>query len=209
MEFHRRNSLSYILPLISWAGFIAFSVSLEGADIKLAWDANNPAPDGYKVHIGTSSRTYSTSLDAHNMTVYTVTGLNPGTYFFAVTAYDTAGETGYSNEVTTTIKAVDSTPPVISSIACSSISSVGASISWTTNKVSDSQVEFGTTTSYGNSTPLNSSMTTSHSVKLNGLTGGTDYHFRVKSKDASGNLATSADGTFTTLLSAPTNVQTN
>jgi hypothetical protein len=41
-------------------------------------------------------------------------------------------------------------------------------------------------------------MVTSHSVNLTGLTPGTRYHFRVKSRDAAGNLRNSADFTFTT-----------
>jgi len=43
----------------------------------------------------------------------------------------------------------------------------------------------------------------SHASILSGLTPGSLYHYRVKSRDAAGNLATSADSTFTTLTSAP------
>ena len=39
---------------------------------------------------------------------------------------------------------------------------------------------------------------TAHTVTLNGLTAGTLYHYRVKSKDAAGNLAVSPDAVFTT-----------
>ena len=60
-------------------------------------------------------------------------------------------------------------------------------------------MEYGTTTSYGSSTTLNATLSTSHSQSLSGLTGSTLYHYRVKSKDAAGNLATSSDYTFTTL----------
>ena len=49
---------------------------------------------------------------------------------------------------------------------------------------------------------------TAHSVALTGLTGSTLYHFRVRSRDAAGNLAVSGDVTFTTLtppdVTAPT-----
>src|SRR5206468_4855016 len=55
------------------------------------------------------------------------------------------------------------------------------------------------TTSYGSSTTLNPSLVTSHSQALSGLASSTLYHYRVKSKDAAANLATSADFTFTTL----------
>src|SRR5262249_25704438 len=92
----------------------------------------------------------------------------------------------------------DPRPPVISGVASSSVTSSGATIAWTTNEAADTQVEYGTTTSYGSSTTLNSSLVTSHSVNVAGLLPNTTYHYRVKSKDAAGNLATSGDFTFTT-----------
>src|SRR5262249_57363113 len=62
-------------------------------------------------------------------------------------------------------------------------------------------VDFGTSTAYG-STMTSASMVTSHSVVLSGLSASTLYHYRVKSRDAAGNLATSGDFTFTTSAGA-------
>jgi hypothetical protein len=94
---------------------------------------------------------------------------------------------------------------VISNVSSSGITSSGATISWTTSLPSDSQVEYGTTTSYGGSTGINGSMLTSHLQTIGGLSANTFYHYRVKSKDATGNQAVSSDYTFTTLnTGAPT-----
>jgi hypothetical protein len=71
-------------------------------------------------------------------------------------------------------------------------------VDWTTDELADSQVEYGTTTSYGTTTTLDPTLQTSHSVTVTGLTAGTLYHFRAKSRDAAGNLATSSDTTATT-----------
>jgi hypothetical protein len=92
----------------------------------------------------------------------------------------------------------DTTAPSISSVASSGVSASGAAITWTTNEASDTQVEYGTTTSYGGSTALNSALVASHSATLSGLSPSTLYHYRVKSRDVSGNLATSGDFTVTT-----------
>jgi len=92
----------------------------------------------------------------------------------------------------------DTTPPMISSVNASSITASGASVSWTTNEASDSQVEYGTSAAYGSATTLNTSMTTSHNGTLSGLAATTVYHYRVRSRDAAGNLAVSGDFTFTT-----------
>lgn len=92
----------------------------------------------------------------------------------------------------------DTTPPVISGVNASSINASGASVSWTTNEASDSQVEYGTSAAYGSATTLNTSMTSSHNPTLSGLAATTVYHYRVRSRDAAGNLAVSEDFTFTT-----------
>src|SRR5207237_4747106 len=72
-----------------------------------------------------------------------------------------------------------------------------------TNAASDSRVDYGPTTAYSSSTPLNASLLTAHAVTLTGLLATTTYHYRVKSRDSAGNLATSGDFTLTTLIAVP------
>jgi len=92
----------------------------------------------------------------------------------------------------------DVTAPVISAVTATNIAATGATITWTTDEAANSQVEYGPTTSYGSSTTLDTNQVTSHSVNLTGLTAQTTYHYRVKSSDAAGNPAVSADLTFAT-----------
>ena len=92
----------------------------------------------------------------------------------------------------------DTTPPAISSVAAS-----GSTVSWTTDEPATSQVEYGTSTAYGSSTTLDGALVTSHSQSLSSLSPSTTYHYRVKSRDAAGNLATSGDFTFTTPAPPP------
>jgi hypothetical protein len=96
------------------------------------------------------------------------------------------------------IAALDTTPPVITSVASSGITTSSATITWTTNEVSDSQVEYGVTTAYGNISSLNTSLVTSHSLVLPSLSANTTYNYRVRSRDSAGNLAVSLNRTFTT-----------
>ncbi len=93
----------------------------------------------------------------------------------------------------------DDQPPAISNIAAGHITPVSATVIWTTNEASDSQVEYGLTTSYGSSSSLDASLVASHAVALSNLQTNKVYHYRVKSKDAAGNLAVSEDATFVTL----------
>jgi hypothetical protein len=93
--------------------------------------------------------------------------------------------------------------PVISAVAASSISAAGATITWTTDTASDTQVEYGPTTTYGSSTPLATILVTAHTQALSGLAPNTVYHYRVRSGDGTGNVAVSADFAFTTPAALP------
>jgi purple acid phosphatase-like protein len=57
-----------------------------------------------------------------------------------------------------------------------------ATVTWATAVPADSQVEYGTTASYGSVTALAANKVATHSVALSGLTGGTTYHFRVRAR---------------------------
>ncbi len=94
----------------------------------------------------------------------------------------------------------DTGAPTISNVQANSITGNAATISWTTDETADTQIEYGATTSYGSSTTLNINLVTSHAQSLSGLNPGTLYHYRVKSRDGAGNLATSGDYTFTTSI---------
>jgi len=71
---------------------------------RLSWDPALAGAAGFKVYYGTSSGSYSTSINVGLVPGYSVSGLAPGTYYFAVTAYDASGnESLYSNEARKTI----------------------------------------------------------------------------------------------------------
>jgi hypothetical protein len=86
--------------------------------------------------------------------------------------------------------------PVISNVAATATPS-SATITWTTDKPSDSLVEYGTTKSFGNSSQQ-SSRVTSHVVPISGLTSNTVYYFRVTSREATGFMTTSRRYALTT-----------
>ena len=99
-----------------------------------------------------------------------------------------------------------STPPTgsfaTSNPSAENVTTNSAIILWTTNAPGTSQVQFGTTQNYGQSSNLDSTLSTSHSVQLSGLTSGTLYHFRVLSQDANGTEVTSSDSSFSTSASS-------
>jgi hypothetical protein len=127
-----------------------------------------------------------------------------GTHSITAVARDAAGNQTTSQSVSVVVdNPPDTTAPVITSVQASAITSSSAVIGWNTDELSDSRVEYGTTSGYGSTTNLNTVMQTSHSQTLSGLSLNTLYHYRVISRDASSNTATSGDFTFTTSASNP------
>jgi hypothetical protein len=126
-----------------------------------------------------------------------LSGLNSATvYHYQAVSVDVSGNQAMSADFTFTT--LTAPLPVISAVASGNVSSTGATITWTTNIGTSSLVNYGTTAAYGQSSPLNSSLVTSHAVNLSGLSASTLYHYQAVSVDGSGNQAVSADFTFTT-----------
>ncbi len=128
-----------------------------------------------------------------------------GTHALAAVASDAAGNTA-SSSVSFTVTNV-AVPPVISAVNAGAVTSSGATITWTTDQASNSQVAYGTTSGYGSLSALNSTLVTSHSVTLTGLAASTTYHYQVLSQNAQGTLASSGDFTFTTAVALQTLLQ--
>ena len=124
------------------------------------------------------------------------TGLLDGSHSFQVRATDPAGNADPTPASFSWI--VDATAPAISNVGTKNIKKFRATITWATNEASNTQVEYGLTPSYGQTTILNTALVTSHSQNLTGLQPNTTYHYRVRSRDAAGNLAVSGNFTFTT-----------
>ncbi len=130
----------------------------------------------------------------------TILGLSPNTlYHYQAFAQNSAG-VGTSSDATTTTSALpDLTLPQLTSITANPNSS-SATITWTTDKLSSSKVNYGLTSTLNNSTPEidTSTRVQSHSVTISNLVSCTTYHYSVYSADALANTATSSDATFTT-----------
>ncbi len=107
-------------------------------------------------------------------------------------------DTGTQVHLSDTVSTPDTVPPVISAVVVSNIGSSSVSISWTTDEFSDSQVAYGPSALYGQSSVPSTALVTAHTETLSDLSPGTVYHFAATSRDASGNSATSSDFVFTT-----------
>jgi peroxiredoxin len=166
----------------------------------VTWETDEPATSQVMVCDPEGGCTW-TEPDETLVTTHSVSLINlkPNiAYKFTATSTDAKGNQAiYEGEFTTLSGAV-ATHLLISGVTTSNPTDVSITINWKTDKPATSQVEYGTTGAYGSTTPLDQKQTNSHSITITGLKPTTTYHFRVKSKDASGSEATSQDQTFTT-----------
>ena len=105
---------------------------------------------------------------------------------------------GMSGNFTFTTASAGGPVPTISAVTASAITATSATVTWTTDQAANTLVNYGTTAAYGSSSPLNSTLVTSHSVTLTGLTPGTTYNYDVVSVNASNASTTSGNFTFAT-----------
>ncbi len=186
--FNLATTLDTTAPTIS---SIATTTSDNSANV--TWvtneNANSQIVYGTSSNYGTTTTLDSTFTTQH---LVTLSGLSSSTaYHFKIYSTDKNSNTGASSDQTLSTSATpDTTAPVISSVATSSVTLTGVTITWSTNEVGSSIVEYGTTTSsYPNLAGSNTDSVTSHSVSLTGLSGNTTYYFRVRSADSAGNSA--------------------
>ncbi|HVP10941.1 MAG TPA: DUF4082 domain-containing protein, partial [Phycisphaerae bacterium] len=161
------------------------------ATITWTTDKSSTSRVDYGISAGalTSTQSNSALVTSHSVTL---TGLtSPTVYYFRVTSVDAGGNSSTSPATSgspATFATITPTPPVISAILATPALNGTAVISWTTDKASNSRVDYGTSTALG-STVSDAGMVTAHGITLSGLTIGTTYYFRVTSADPLGDTA--------------------
>jgi hypothetical protein len=163
---------------------VAWIIAIEGSSVIYDWfgTSTNPAP---KIWNGT----------------YEVNGtiVPDGDYYVNVSGTNTTtGLSVINNTEIITVTTPDTTPPIISNVQATSITTSSATITWGTDEVSDSMVKYGTTSGIYTLTASEPANITSHSVSLTGLSANTTYYYVVNSTDPSANSAESEEYSFTT-----------
>ncbi len=178
------------------------SAVLKGTLTSLGTEASVNVSFEWKVANGIWAETAVQTLTATGDFTANLTGLNDGTTYTFRAKADGYGTPVYGAENSFTTTAVDRTPPVVSGLAPSEETTSSATIKWTTDEAATSQVEYGLTEEYGQTTAEDTNLATSHSVELSKLEAGKTYHFRVISRDAANNETISGDMTLDTKASS-------
>jgi hypothetical protein len=178
--------------------------------LAVSWEAPESVGAGvetYKVYRSTTDADCSSDMSSFSFlgttagTSYTDTGLEQETYYYCTKACDSANKcsavsstvSGYPDGKYTTAASLTSGP------STGSITTKKATITWTTDRNSNSKIQYGTSSgSYFDEEVSNSTQTTDHSIALNNLTAGQTYYYKAKWTDEDGNTGTSEEKTFST-----------
>ncbi len=171
--------------------------------LALTWEEPSDTGAGissYKILRSTDNNTF-TQVGTSSNTSYVDGGLTQQEYFYQIKACDSANQcSAVSATVSDTPTGKFTTPAtLVSEAVVSDITTKRATISWSTDRASDSKIQIGTTSgSYSPSEVGNSSQVTGHTIELDNLAAGTTYYFRARWTDEDGNTGTSQEYSFTT-----------
>jgi hypothetical protein len=174
----------------------------------ITWETDELATSTveYGTFIGSldQQRTAQGQLNSHAVTLTNLSAST--TYHYRVSSTDASGNgptrSGIFNFTTEAVP--DMTPPVVTSMNIVSISDRSATVSWVTNELADTGIEYGESASFG-LTYTQSSPSLSHTATLTNLNKETTYYFRISAADPAGNTTTAArDSTFATIAEADT-----
>lgn len=99
----------------------------------------------------------------------------------------------------TTPPPADVTAPVLTELSAQNVATTSAKIRWVSNEPATSKVWYATSTNLSGAAMIeNTSLVSVHEIMLTSLNASTTYYYKVESKDAAGNIATSSSASFTT-----------
>ena len=176
------------------------TAAVSTTTVRITWQTNKSADS--QVQYGATNAYGSLSSVGPSDTSHTVnlSGLTPNTkYYYRAVSKTASGETAYSSSQQFTTLAVQTppSPPVISNVS-TSVSTSSVTITWTTSKPATSDIQYGTTTSYGFTLGKDAALKTLHVRRISNLPARSLYHFRPVVADSGGNTAFGKDRTFTT-----------
>jgi transcriptional regulator CtsR len=188
------------------------SISAQSSiSIGITWADNSSNEMGFKIERKTSSGNYSQIAVVNaDITSYNDTGLFSGVkYYYRVQAYNTAGNSAYSNEIEATT--AETMPAAPSNLSVSAQSSTSIRITWADNSNNETGFKIERKTSGGSYSQITIVSANTTSYTDTGLPSNTLYYYRVRAYNLAGNSAYSGEDYATTtgsgsIPAAPSNL---
>ncbi len=167
------------------------ATAVSSSQINLAWADNSTNESGFKIERATSSSgpwSLIATLGA-NVTSYSNTGLAASTtYYYRAYAYNTAGNSGYSNTAYATTQSSATIPNAPGSITASAASSSQINLAWADNSTNESGFNIERATSSSGPWSLLATLGANVTSYSNtGLAASTTYYYRAYAYNTAGN----------------------
>jgi len=176
------------------------AIAISATEVKLTWQDNSDNELGFKIERKKEGEDWTEiATVGENVTTYNDTGLTPvTTYYYRVKAYNSAGDSDYSNEVQVTTPTLVLPPNAPSNLQATALSPVRIKLTWQDN--SDNELGFkierktldGTWTEIAE---VGNNVTNYEDV---GLTPQNTYYYRVKAYNSAGDSDYSNEAQVTT-----------
>ncbi len=195
------------------------ATALSQNNIALTWWDNSTDETGFKIE----RKTGTTGTFSQIATVGAISGTGSGgyyensglsastTYCYRVRAYNSAGDSSYSSESCATTNAPPPIQPTATTSSATNITSSSATLNGTVNPNGVSTgifFQYGTSTSYGNTTTSqvvgSGTSSVNVSANLTGLSSNTTYNYRIVATNSFGGTVFGANQTFITTSSGST-----
>lgn len=176
--------------------------------IALSWEPPSSGASSvanYEIFRSTDGTTFAETASTTGI-AFVDTGLLQQTYYYKIRACDNVNNCGSFSTAVELLPSgrFTSAAELTTEPKVSEITTRAATISWGTDRTSDSKIQYGKSArSYFSEEPSNSDQKTDHEIKLTNLSPGTRYYFKAKWTDEDGNTGTSSEDSFET-LPAPT-----
>ncbi len=185
-------------PIIS--GISTNNVDENSATI--SWSTNETATTTVLYSLTNDNFETTKGVDGYSLShSVTLSGLSPSTnYFYKLRSVDAAGNITETTVSSFTTLSVDNSGPTISTVNNSNITPTGVTISFATNELSSSFIEYSTQSGFTQGNIFGQAdLVTSHTVILRSLSPSTTYYYKIRSADSLSNETISTQYSFTTL----------
>jgi predicted phage tail protein len=190
------------------------ATAVSSTQINLAWTDASDTEDGFRVErcTGAGCTAFAEVAQvAAGTTTYSSTGLTAGTtYAHRVRAFNTGGDSPYSNTASATTPAAPATPAPPTNLVATAVSSSRIDIKWTdaSNNESGFKIERckgGGCTAFSQTAQLGANVTSHTNTSLSS---GSTYRYRIRAFNSAGNSAYSntAEATTSGVPTFPTNL---
>ena len=202
---NQASATTQAAPTVPAAPSNLVATAISSSQINLSWMDNSGDETGFKVERcsgGDCLNFTQIATVGANVTSYSNTGLTASTgYSYQVRAYNTAGNSDYSNQASATTQAAPAVPAAPSMLVATAVSKSQIDLTWTDNANNETGFKIerckgSTCTNFTQIATVGANVT---KFSNTGLTANTAYRYRVRAYNAAGNSGYSNTATAKTL----------